>query len=121
MREKLKRKLRSRSGETIAEVLIALLVSTIALVLLAGMLTSSTNIILRSTRAITSYYEASNDKLVLQPENQKLDVDGTLTLQLKLPEDKSISQTIGNVWIFENDALDGRAIYSFRKAEEAAP
>lgn len=51
------KKLRSRAGETIAETLVALLVGTLALMILAGMITATANIIRTSEEKMDDYYE----------------------------------------------------------------
>jgi len=53
-------KLRSQAGESIAEVLIALLVSAVALMLLANMITSATSIVTGSREAFDKYVTAEN-------------------------------------------------------------
>ena len=60
MRKRIKRRLRSQNGETIAEVLIALLISAIALMMLAQMVGNSTGLIVRSEETMDEYYEAVN-------------------------------------------------------------
>lgn len=52
-------KLRSRAGETIGEVLVALLVSTLALMILAGMISATSGIVKTSETKINDYYEAN--------------------------------------------------------------
>ena len=54
-------KLRSRSGETITETLVALLISALALVMLAGVIASSSRIVTRSRAKIQEYYSACNE------------------------------------------------------------
>ena len=50
------KKLRSTAGESIGETLIALLISALALVMLAGAVSSASNIITRSNDAMNDYY-----------------------------------------------------------------
>ena len=57
--KKIKEKLRSAAGETLAETLIALLVASFALMLLAGMISSTTNLVTSSREKMNSYYEAN--------------------------------------------------------------
>ena len=52
------RKLKSRMGETLAEVLIALLISAIGMLMLATMIMSSSNSIERSRKALETYYSS---------------------------------------------------------------
>ena len=54
-------KLKSDRGDSIAEVLIALLISAVALVMLASMITSSTSMIGASKKNIENYYSAANE------------------------------------------------------------
>ncbi len=63
--KKIRAKLKSRKGDSIAEVLVALLIAGVALVLLASMITSSTNIISRSRERMETYY-ADNNALAAQ-------------------------------------------------------
>ena len=56
MRNNLIARLRSRAGESIAEVLVALLISVLGIALLVGMIGASTRIIDQSTDAMQSEY-----------------------------------------------------------------
>ena len=51
------RKLRNRGGETITEVLVAVLIAAVALVLLAGMITTTANLIDSSRTKVHGYAE----------------------------------------------------------------
>lgn len=53
------RKLRSSCGESLAETLIAVLVIAVALTMLAGMITSTSNLIRQSDDKLKEYYTAS--------------------------------------------------------------
>ena len=53
---RIKKKLLSNQGDSIAEVLIALLISSLALVMLASMITSSSRMIISSKTKLTDYY-----------------------------------------------------------------
>ncbi len=59
MIEKFRKKIKSHAGETISETLIALLISALALVMLAGAMTSATNMITKSREKIQDYYAAN--------------------------------------------------------------
>lgn len=58
--KRIKRKLKSEKGESIAEVLVALLVSMLGLVLLASMITTSVNIVTKSKENTKKYVVAEN-------------------------------------------------------------
>lgn len=57
--QRLKRKLNSHAGETISETLIALLISALALVMLAGAITSAMHMITKSRDKVQDYYAAN--------------------------------------------------------------
>ncbi len=59
-RSKAKKKLRSRAGESIAETLIATLIAALALVMLAGAISSAANMITKSKTLMDKYYEVMN-------------------------------------------------------------
>lgn len=69
MKEKVKGKLRSRAGESIGETLISLLISALALVMLAGAVSSAADIVKRSKKAMDQYYDA-NAKIVASEGEQ---------------------------------------------------
>ncbi len=57
LRIKMRKKLHNKRGDSLAEVLIALLISSLALVMLASMITSSANMITKSKAKLRDYYE----------------------------------------------------------------
>ncbi len=64
----LKKKIGSQAGDSIAEVLVALLISSLALVMLASMITSSSKIITASKTKMQDYYSESSG-LISPPNN----------------------------------------------------
>ena len=54
------KKLKAQAGESIAEVLIALLISSLALVMLASMISSTQSMVSRSKTKMSAYYQANN-------------------------------------------------------------
>ena len=57
MVDKLRKKLKSRSGESIGETLVALLIAAVALVMLAGAISASSDVIATSRKKLEKYYE----------------------------------------------------------------
>ena len=57
------KKLRSRAGESIAEVMVALLISALGMSLLVGMIGASVRIIDNSTKAMHQQYKKANAKM----------------------------------------------------------
>ena len=76
--KKVLKKLRSSAGESITETLISLLISTLALVMLAGALSAATGIVLKSRDKMDKYYTA-NENFVQRPESTQ---NRTLTLTI---------------------------------------
>ena len=62
VKNRLIRKIKSRAGESLAEVLIAVLIIAVSAMLLAGMISSTLSIVTRSEAAYEEYYQ-ENEKL----------------------------------------------------------
>ena len=59
MKKAFKKKLRSKAGESITETLVALLISALALVMLAGAISSASGMITKSRTKLDRYYSAN--------------------------------------------------------------
>ena len=102
-------KLQSRVGETLAEVLIALLVSTLALMILAGMISSTTNVVKASEQKMDEYY-AENRKL------EDFSGGGSATVTITIG-----THAVEVPVVYEqNDKLGNRIVTAYRYAEPAA-
>ena len=88
------RKLKNRAGETISEVLIALLISSLGLVMLASLITASSRTIGRSREALEAYYSESSKN------------EGSITITLKEKDKDEYSYGVSNV----NRKLSGKDI-----------
>ena len=116
MKKRIFRKLRSKAGETIAEVLIALLVSSLGLVILAQMINASANMIKNSEVKMQEYY-SENNKLDKQDQSE---ADGTGTLKITLngaSEGEKVELT-ENIEYYENKTLAGIDVISYAKAKK---
>ncbi len=80
--KKIRSKLQSRQGETISEVLIALLIAALALTILASMISASSNIVVTSRRVLENYYsaapEATSGKATVACEDVSISFDVSL-------------------------------------------
>lgn len=76
LRTSLSKKLKGNAGESIAEVLIALLIAALALTMLASVITSAAKMINRSKQLMNAYY-AENEWLSAQADSA---ADGALTV-----------------------------------------
>lgn len=102
-------KLRSRAGESIAETLMALLISAIALTMLAGAVTSAMHSVDASKTAVNGYYKQANAMLRATAD------EGELTV--------SIETLVGKkavVGYRKNDFFSGQPViaYTFSQMEE---
>ena len=117
MKKRIFRKLRSKAGETIAEVLVALLVSSLGLVILAQMINASANMIKNSEVKMQEYY-SENNKLAKQDQSE---ADGTGTLKITLngaSEGEKVELTEKNIKYYENKTLAGIDVISYAKAKK---
>ena len=113
-RNKIVSKLKSRSGESIGEVLIALLVAAVGLVLLAGMIASTTNLVERSRNKMGDYVAA--DKVVVEKSGDSGN-EGTVVIRsgaqsVKLSDDRA-SASIPVVY-YTNSSIPGQDVTSYK-------
>lgn len=80
-------KMKSRSGESIAETLVAVLIAALALLLLAGTINTASNLITKSKNLLDTYYTANNN---LATEKTKT---GTLTVTMQDNAGTSVSES----------------------------
>lgn len=83
MKKKMLNKLKSQGGETLAEVLIALLISALALTMLAGIISASGKIVLGSMDKMKTYLQAENQIVSYDAEDPVSSAEGTITLHIK--------------------------------------
>ena len=107
------KRLKSKKGESISEVLVALLLSTLGIMLLAGMINASANMITKSKDKIKDYVEAENG-IVAQSSSgvsgtvSFTNIEGTETI--KLNEDGN-SVTVN---YYENDQAGKYTVKSYK-------
>lgn len=108
--KQIRNKIRSRAGESLAEVLVALLVATLALMILAGMITSTTSIVKASESKMGDYY-AENAKL----EN----ISGTnTTVTITVTDDATVTHAFDvSLNYYQNQVFGtGRTVTAYKKA-----
>ena len=96
----IKRKISNQRGETIAETLVALLISAVALVMLASMISSSSSMITRARDRLSAYYD--NIELMNRESNSAADeyIKGSSNLSVQ-DLDSSASEKI----VFEESKI----------------
>ena len=109
-------KLKSQLGESIAEVLIALLISSLGMLLLASMIATSARLISKSKDRINQYVEAENNLV-----EQTGGVSGTITINLtdsvghtiKLTDEIQVGKISATYYVA--DSVADRPIISYKK------
>ena len=132
MKRKQKNKLLDHTGESIAETLVALLISALALVMLAAIITSSSNIIKRSRSKLDTYYSGNEyvakmetvadtdpeegTPTVTDPdEGVTSQASGTVKIELSSAGSTSdFTQTI-NVIFYKNASFGSKPVISYNK------
>lgn len=111
MKKGIAAKLKSRAGESIGETLVALLISSLALLMLAGAVSTASRVVTRSRRAMTDYYAESG---VVEARTAS---EGTLRMILK---DNSPSEPMASmsytVNYYENDTIAGKPVIAYARA-----
>lgn len=77
MFNKIKNKLGHSSGESVGETLIALLIASLAMMMLAGTISSASRLITRSRHTLGAYYTENNN---LAKHETQTGTDGSVTL-----------------------------------------
>ena len=117
MTEKLKKKLKSRGGESISETLVALLISALALTMLAGAITSSLNVILQSREKIEEYYEDNE----LAAGVVKMEGGTKVTNGINIKDSTGAINQSFTVNYFKNVKIARYPVVSYKKPEVASP
>lgn len=106
MKGRIARKLKSRAGESIAETLIGLLIASLALVMLAGSISTATRLILTSKDRMDEYYAADGAmaKQTDDPDAIRITLEGG-----------GVKQIIDGVDCYSNDKFENMPVYSYMK------
>ena len=110
MMEKIRKKLKNQAGESLAETLVSLLIAALALVMLAGAISSASGVIIKSRDKLDKYYSANeeNDGVVRMasggtPGSMKM------TDSSGLVQDKTI-----NIIYFKNDEFAKTPVVAYK-------
>lgn len=116
MKRKLKKCLRSQAGETIAEVLVALLVSALALTMLATMITSTVKMVDIGKTKMSQYYD---DSKILELQNTPDTVENPLTITIQSEDGSpvSVTETVSNINLYTNSTFSQK-VYAYRKSSD---
>ena len=107
MNRQIGKKLHSRAGETIAETLIALLISALALVMLAGAIGTASKIITRSEIQMQAYYQANN--VLAEPTGSPATINvGAGGSNIKLADETNLG-----VKYSKNETFTGKPVVAY--------
>ena len=105
MIQRIRNKIHSRKGETIGETLVALLISALALTMLAGAITAGSNMIKTSKDKISAYYNAAESMASL-PD--------TCNSKVTFSVDGGFSQTAKTSYVI-NDEFKKMKVVAYKK------
>ena len=118
---KLMSKLKSEAGETLGEVMVALLIAALALTMLASAITSASRMITQSKTKMGSYYAAANglnssEEVTLNSVKIVTKTTGTITISIKDGDksDHSYEDTVSTYSIKESVA-GGVKVTAYKK------
>ncbi len=113
MKKRLLEKLHSDAGETITEVLVALLISALALAMLASMIQASSNMITTSKAKMEGYYERNN-AIGLQTETSE--ERRTFTFSEDSSSSNNIKTETFQVVLFRNEEIGDTDVIAYKEA-----
>ena len=110
MRTDIANKITSQKGETLTETLIALLISSIAMVMLAGAITATSHVVDTGQEKMKSYYDANNAMI----ENSGTSDSGAFTLKDTTGASSRDIKTY-NVTAYKNTEFSGHTVTLYNK------
>ena len=109
--KKMMQKLRSRAGESISEVLIAMLVSALGLAMLAGVISTSVRIINNSKTTMKTFIQ--NENALEQRESSE--DDGLLTVSVDGAPIKLTGESADKITVsYTNRSIGRKTVVSYR-------
>ena len=112
--EKLKKKLKSQSGESLAETLVSLLIAALALVMLAGAMSTASGVILKSRDKLDKYYSANEeDSGIVKMASEGAIVNGGITIADTETTDMISSQSF-KITYYKNDEFGNTPVVAYK-------
>ena len=106
------KKLKSQAGESISEVLIALLISSLALVMLASMISATNNIVSKSKSTMEDYYACNEDLERLKKTEEKTTETESVAITIKPTGTDTSIEIEKTVTVYGNESL-GKTVYAY--------
>lgn len=118
MMEKLKQKLHSQAGESIGETLVSLLIAALALVMLAGAISASSGVILKSRDKLEKYYTANEQVSgVVKMTSGGSAVNDGITIE---DNTRVISKQSYKVTYYANDEFGSKTVVAYDYSPDSA-
>ena len=111
--KKIMRRLRSFAGESLTETLVAMLIASLAIVMLAGMISSAVRMV-ASSKQLVAEYTAAENALVEHTGESAAAGTVTLTENGTLVALSDSSGTSVAVTCYENSTASGITVYSYK-------
>ncbi|MBQ7692603.1 MAG: hypothetical protein IJT29_03230 [Oscillospiraceae bacterium] len=110
-------KLRGRAGESISETLVALLVAALALVMLAGAVSSGSNVINRSRQKLRTYYDINEKitKRISTADTHYATGSAPLSIKSSEPMDDSLKKQSIIVQYYKNDEFADAPVVAYKR------
>jgi competence protein ComGC len=113
IKKRIAARLKDKKGETLMELLFAMLISSLGMIILAGMIVASTNIIKRGNEVLKSYVTEEN-KIVAQDTVKEtgratFKIGGTARNLTDYDNSKQVS-----VSYYENDKIGGKQVGTYK-------
>lgn len=118
MKVSINNKLRSTAGESISETLVALLISALALVMLAGAISAASRIVMKSRSKLETYYDKNETLVNLSAGSNAGSVTITEPPAPGAIADDDDTESIPIVY-YENDAFSKNKVIAYRKNTNA--
>ncbi len=116
MIDKVRQKIKSRAGESLAETLVSLLIASCALVMLAGTLSAASGIIIKGRDRLKAYY--SENELpggVVKRGSEGTEPAGTEDIIIK-DKENNFTQSF-NVTYYKNDKFARKPVIAYKVKE----
>ena len=116
---KIKNKLAGKQGESLAETLAALLISSFAMMMLAGSIQASSNLVQKSRETLGAYYDRNEaEDGVAKMSGEGIPVWATIKMAPGSADGVSERRKVS---VFTNDTFSRTPVYSYRPEESDSP
>lgn len=112
MIRKIKTKLNNRAGESIAETLVALLISSLALVMLAGAISAASGVVVKSRSKLKEYYDSNENNSVI-----KMSSGGTSRGNITIKNSSGTTIQTKTITYYQNTEFGKNIVISYKSNE----